>query len=804
MSEAIITRNSLQLKHDGVIAIATGASRKTKVWKNKEVQWSEFVARLSKTNRTGETIAEYIAMTKEKQGAVKDVGGFVGGSLKKGLRIPANVAWRHVITLDADFAGADFWELVQKELPCACCIYSTHKHRPDSARLRLVVPLARSVSAEKYVAISKRIAADIGIDLFDDTTYEPHRLFYFPSTSVDGEFIFEMQDAPWLEPDEVLARYEDWRDPSFWPESSRTQDKRKRTAEKQGDPLAKSGLVGAFCRAYSIGEAIAEFLPEVYEACGEGRYTYLSGSSAGGLVMYEEKFAFSHHGTDPVSGQLVNAFDLVRIHKFGAHDEDAQPGTPTNKLPSYKAMIEFVRKDTRSKEQLAAERRAEAEADFGDNENYIARLKVTKSGHFENSIDNGCVILENDTELAGKIKTNEFTRQIEVSAPLPWRAKRGPWHDSDDAALRRYFEKIYGITSVGKISDALAVIVESNTFHPIREYLTGLIWDGSPRVETVLIEYLGANDSQYVRAVTRKFFAAAVARIFVPGIKFDYMLTLIGPQGIGKSELIKRLAKEWHSDSFSTVQGKEAYEQLQGAWILEVAELTATRKAEVEAVKHFISKREDSYRQAYGRRVSHFPRQCVFVGTTNDPDCLRDRTGNRRFWPVVVRIGENKKSLWQELTESEVDQIWAEAVFLWKTGETLFLEGTQATDALREQEAHTEDQPLLGQIEEYLERLLPLDWYDRNLAARRAFIHSRGDFGEEKLVGHAIKRTRTCPLEIFLEMMEGDPRNLTPAVSRQILDALRRLPDWKPIGRKRFPPPCGQQRGFGTDPNEWV
>lgn len=782
------------LQFDGKLSVAVGQSRHETKWKNKEITWSQLLKKLSTTTRTPETGAEYLAMPKPGQDERKDVGGFVGGSLKEGRRILANVAWRHLLTLDADYADANFWTKVQLMLSCAACVYSTHKHRPESPRFRLVIPLARAVSAEEYVAIAKRIAADVGIDLFDDTTYDPARLFYWPSTSADADFVFEVQDEEWLDPDKTLARYTDWRDPSFWPESSRTRDRRKKTADKQGDPLAKPGLVGIFCRAYSIPEAIAEFLPEVYEPCGTGRYTYNKGTSAGGLVLYEDKFAFSHHGTDPISGQLVNAFDLVRIHKFGAQDED-HTKLPMIKLPSYAAMVEFAGKDAKVKEFMAAERRAEAEADFAC-VNWTSRLRTTKGGFFASTIDNVKIVLENDPLLTGKIRLNEFTRQIEIVDEVPWGAAKGPWSDSDDAALRHYFEKLYNITVAGKISDALAVVVQQTGFHPIRDYLQGLDWDGLPRAETVLIDYLGAPDNAYVRAVTRKFFAAGVARIMVPGIKFDYMLTLIGPQGIGKSEIIKRLARDWHSDSFSTVQGKEAYEQLQGAWILEVAELTATRKAEVEAVKHFISKREDAYRQAYGRRVSHFPRQCVFVGTTNDPDCLRDRTGNRRFWPVDVRGGSGKKSIWRHLTDEEVGQIWGEAVDLWRCGESLHLEGAVALDAISAQEAHTEESALTGMIESYLERMLPLNWYDLNIAARRSYLHQRGDFGDKPLGEYALKRTRVCALEIWVELLEGDPKNLQWAMSRQITEVMRKITGWEEIGRKIFTSPYGRQRCF--------
>lgn len=784
------------LQHDGKLTIATGSSRLTKVWKNKEILWSEFVSRLSRTNRTGETIAEYLALPKARQDDIKDVGGFVGGALKEGKRNTGAVAWRSMLTLDADFADEYFVNKCRLMLGCAFCVYSTHKHRSEAARYRLIVPMARSSSPEESLAIGKRIAADIGLDLFDDTTFEPSRLFYWPSTSSGAEFVFEVQDEPWLEPDEVLARYADWRDPSFWPESSRTRDKRKKTAEKQGDPLAKNGLIGTFCRTYSVPDAIAEFLPDVYEPCGPGRYTYNKGTSAGGLVLYEDKFAFSHHGTDPISGQLVNAFDLVRIHKFGARDEEQAPGTTMIKLPSYMSMIEFAGKDGKVKEQLAAERRAEAEADFSEDVSWITKMKMNKFGRFADCLDNVKIVLNNEPDLAGKIKINAFTRQMEIVAPLPWEQQPRPWDDPDDKNLWHYFETRWGIVNLAKILAGVCIVAEANAIHPVREYLQSLQWDGLPRAETVLIEYLSAKDTEYTRAVTRKFFAAAVARVFVPGIKFDYMLTLIGPQGLGKSELIKRLARDWHSDSFSTVQGKEAYEQLQGAWIIEMAELTATKRAEVEAVKHFISKREDMYRVAYGRRVSHFPRQCVFVGTTNDPDCLKDQTGNRRFWPVDVRHGKATKNIWRHLTSDEIDQIWAEAVELFRCGETLYLEGELEAEAIREQDGHTQENALVGMVEDYLNRPLPLDWYELNIPARRAFIHGRCDFGEVGLKAEYLKRTRVCAMEIWVELLEGDPKNLQPIKSREITEAIRKIPGWSYKMVQRFSKPYGSQRSY--------
>lgn len=364
-----------KLKHDGTVTIATGRSRKETNWKNREMLWSELVSRLSQTTRTQETYDEYRKMTKAQQDERKDTGGFVGGTLKGGRRKTEAVVWRQVITLDADYVQGDFWAAVETMFGYACVIYSTHKHSPQNPRLRLVFPLLRPVTPDEYPAVARRIAADLGIDFFDDTTYQPHRLMYWPSTALDGEYVFKCLDEPWLDPDKVLARYPDWRDPSYWPESSRTIAERKKQADKQGDPLEKPGMVGAFCRTYTISAAIEAFLEDIYASSGEWRYTYLPGTTTGGLVVYDnDLFAYSHHGTDPISGRLVNAFDLVRLHKFGDMDDAAEPGTPVNKLPSYTAMIKFAEEDDLVQETRHQERLAAYEEDFQGKE--VSPLKL--------------------------------------------------------------------------------------------------------------------------------------------------------------------------------------------------------------------------------------------------------------------------------------------------------------------------------------------------------------------------------------------------------------------------------------------
>ena len=220
----------------------------------------------------------------------------------------------------------------------------------------------------------------------------------------------------------------------------------------------------------------------------------------------------------------------------------------------------------------------------------------------------------------------------------------------------------------------MALVSSERLYHPVKEYLNGLSWDGTKRLENLLVDYLGAEDTPYVRAVTRKTLVAAVARIYEPGTKFDSILVLNGPQGIGKSTLFARLGRAWYSDSLSIsdMKDKTASEKLQGYWILELGELAGIRKMDVETVKSFITRTDDKYRKAYGVNVESHPRQCIIVGSTNsDGGFLRDVTGNRRFWPVRV-LGKGRHKPWDL---DAVDQIWAEAAEYYHQGEELFLRG---------------------------------------------------------------------------------------------------------------------------------
>jgi len=290
-----------------------------------------------------------------------------------------------------------------------------------------------------------------------------------------------------------------------------------------------------------------------------------------------------------------------------------------------------------------------------------------------------------------------------------------------------------------------------------------------------------------------------VARVMRPGCKFDYMLVLSGPQGIGKSTLFERLGGKWFNDSLNMndTKDKTAAEKLQGYWIMEIGELAGIRKAEVEAVKSFLSRQRDIYRPAYGRRTVEHPRQCIVVGSTNaDAGFLRDSTGNRRFWPVVLKAGPRKKAPW-DLSAETVDQIWAEALELWKAKEPLFLEGPVAAEAVEQQKAAMEADERLGLIREYLDRLLPEDWENRTIAERRSYYQG-GDFGQE--AEGTVRRDRVCVAEIWCECFGRDLVDIKRFDMDEIHGLLRQIEGWERYvgsqsGKLKFGP-YGVQRAY--------
>lgn len=819
------------MNNDKKISISIGASRWSVQWTQTTMLWSELCTRLKAPVRTKETVEEYHQMKKADQGKLKDIGGFVGGTLKGLQRKAINVTGRDLITLDLDaIKPGDTDNVVRTvdSLGMAYVIYSTRSHTEHRPRLRVVVPTDRTMTVDEYEPIARKLASLIGIGMCDGTTFEASRLMYWPSCPKDAQYVYHVGDKRFLSADGMLGLYDDWHDVRSWPQvpGHEALQRERQLLAKQGDPKTKHGIVGAFCRVYGIREALEEYLPHAYvEVEGSSdRLTFATGSTVAGAVIYDDgQFLYSHHNTDPCGGQLVNAFDLVRLHKFHDLDETAKDGTPVHKLPSYAAMSKLAMQDKAVVAELNAARAQESAqnvfADLMQKEekgkqeltdlapNALAdvewmktsTLKYDDNGRVKPTLDNMLKILVHDQALSGRIAFDRFASRYVAKGALPWNMTTGTrlWTDADDAGLRWYLENKYEVTGRDKVQDAMIMCAEQNGFNEVLDYLNSLKWDGVPRLDTLFIDYLGAEDNVYTRAVARKSLTAAVARAFEPGCKYDTMPILIGRQGAGKSTLIRTIGKKWYADGLSTFEGKEAAENIQGKWIIEAGEMAGYTRAEENASKQFLSRQVDVFRQAYGRRTQEYPRRCVFFGSSNQYEFLKDITGNRRFWPIDIEAQKPTKNVYVNLP-GEVDQIWAEAVVRYKNGEPLIIEDNEAALKIAEtaREAHMESNSKQGLINEFLLQKVPKNWNTMSRTARRTFLTMGSHTPDEELE----YRDRICAVEVWYECFGQDPARMKKTDTREINQILLDSPYTEGKAKLMRFGEYGHQRGFNIRP----
>ena len=778
------------------LGIAYGASRQALKWSNKTISFENLKERLKHTLRTPESAEEYAKMSKADRDQAKDHGGFVAGVLIGGRRKVDTVESRSMISLDGDRIDVAFLDGFEENMPYTAALYTTHSSTEEKPRVRIIIPMTRDTSPEEFAAVSRYLAQMLGIDYFDECSYLPNQLMYWPSTPANGSFVYKETEGPWLNPDDILTAHPEWTDPTRLPTSSRESQAAVTTGKKVQDPLTKDGVVGLFNRVYyPIQKALETFLGDVYEpTASDQRWHLIESSSMAGVEIKEDKFVYSHHAKDPAYLKLCNAFDIVRIHRFGDLDDKA----------SFKEMRKFAMSLDEVKLQAAEERLREAGADFedpADDDSWKARLVYEpRTLKLENSLHNIQLILENDP-LLRDIVFNQLADGMEITGPVPWKHPAKFWRDQDDAQLISYVDSHYGSFSARNYEIAVTKVTDDRSYHPIREMFEALPpWDGVHRVDTLLIDYLGAQDNPYVRAVTRKVLCAAYCRVFNPGIKFDYMVVLNGDQGIGKSTLIAKLGMEWFSDSLSLsdMNDKTAAEKLQGYWILEIGELAGIKKADIDKVKAFVSRQDDKYRASFGRRVTPHLRQCVFFGTTNTENgYLRDITGNRRFWNVKV-TGNGKYKPW-DLDDETTRIVWAEAMVLAKAGELLFLPPELEAMAKEEQVLAMEHDEREGVVSDYLEMLLPANWDELNVYQRREYIRDTDDPTRPRGV---IRRVSVSNMEIWCECFGKNKEDLRPQDSYIISAIMVRMHGWQKTADRPYLPIYGRQRVYIRDKPE--
>lgn len=763
--------------------LSVAGSSASMKWATVRYTWEGFLERLGKEVRSPESMREFDRLDRTARANLKDVGGYMAGELSGARRLKSAVLSRSMITLDVDYADELFPVEFEARFPgVAAVIYNTRSDRERSRRFRVVVPFAEEVQdAAQYEAAARKTAELLGIDLFDPTTFQAERMMYWQSLSSDQPKVFEVFEGEPISAKYLLSLYgnnEEWRDIRNWAFKS-DQEKETRAIVSKAlaqNPREKAGLAGAFCRAYSVPEAIEKYLSDVYEiAPGNDRYTYKAGHSVGGMIVFDDLFCFSYHSTDPIAdGHAYNAYDLVRVHKFGH----------LGKEDSTKEMNKLVCADKECVKDIVT-----PDADLDDFDDYGDAVKsdITEEvtdlvwdldgkGNKQVTVNNFVNAFKSDPLLNGLLAYDMLKETIVFTRPsfTAKGSKKGDLvNDTDISIIKGRIERMHGIYNDAKLNDAIEQVSSDNAFHPIKLYLESLTWDGVPRIDTFLVEYMGAEDNAYTREAFRKMLLAAVTRIYEPGRKFDTALVFYSEQGIGKSTLIQRLSKGWFNDSLTNLSGKESYEAIQFAWLVELAELSALRKSDVEAVKNFISKREDTYRGAYARRVKTHKRQCVFFGSTNDDEFLKDATGNRRFFPVGAKRTRKTHLIFEPEFDAVVDQLWAEAMEGYMLGEALTLSDEAEAIAGGTREEFTERTPIQGLIEEYLDRLFPADYEDRFLAQRLDFLN--GDLGEE---GTETKNSFSL-IELWTEALGRRKDEYTVVKARELSNAVKALKGWK-------------------------
>lgn len=389
-----------------------------------------------------------------------------------------------------------------------------------------------------------------------------------------------------------------------------------------------------------------------------------------------------------------------------------------------------------------------------------------KSRKVLQTVRNFEIIMENDSRFAGKIKFDEFSQQTYLIGDVPWQTDNyRAWGSHDDSALFSILQSEYEMKNRNDFFDAVKNVSMKNKFHPVREMLDSFQWEGKGHIRRLLPDYLGVEDTEYSYQVMRLFMLGAVARVYVPGIKFDYTMILTGRQGIGKSTFLRFLALKdlWFNDSLDSLDSDRAVQSILGSWIIELAELKSLARTAggIGSIKRFLTATQDKLRFPYEKHADVFLRQCVFSGTTNEGDFLQDQTGNRRFLIVQTGINEPKKSLFCDEATKSIKAAWAEAVHIWKTEKPqLVLPDSCREEAQRLQEDSMASDGTAGIIMKYLE-----------------------------------DKQRVCPIQIWREALH-ESGTLPKWRASEINNIVLSLPGWERIKNTARFGEFGQQRGF--------
>lgn len=752
-----------------VYDITLGASRTSQKTSSYQWEWSEVVARLKAVQKTAETAHEYKSMTKQQRIDAKDVGFFIGGRAEG-----RKVNYRQIISLDIDESETTTLDDIRKALRgCAYVIHTTHSSTPDAPRYRVVAPLSRIVCADEYGALMRVLSEQFGLPL-DASTFDFNRIMFLPSTPRDVDYYIEEMIGEPIDVDATLAKLPDWKDLSDIPVPK----------IQVQNPKYKGGMVGAFCAKFTIREAIATYLSDVWKIEPSGRYTFHNATTIGGGVIYEDAFLYSNHSSDPYMGHCYNAYDAVRLYKFGEGKQGEagmlalceQLGLKPVANKQFKATIDAL-SDSDAKAIL--------------NE----KLELDKSGNLLKTLNNADLILTYDPSLKDVFAYDLFSETPVLKRTPFWRdgepvsvsedcvniKKYADMTDTDESYLRLYFENNYGFDARAVLNDALNITEHRNAFHPVRDYLSSLKWDGVERLATIFIDCFGVEDTLYAREVGIKFFVGAVRRVFIPAAKMDYVPVLVSEEGLGKSKFIRRMAKVWGSDTFYTFNGsKEAYEQLRGVWIMEIPELNGVQNRSTNGRKAFITKGEDRYRAAYLKYTKTYKRQCVFIASSNDVIFLDDPSEDgRRWWGLMCEPARITIDVHSKGFLDLVDKYWAEAVHYYMQGVLPVLSDQAEAEARCVRQTHKAEDVEEGALAEYLNMPVPENWDRMTVYERRQYI-------TEPDVWNGTPRDYICTPEVAREFFEYERCDLGAKVGRRVADAIRRTKLFEQTGKKKY------------------
>lgn len=401
-------------------------------------------------------------------------------------------------------------------------------------------------------------------------------------------------------------------------------------------------------------------------------------------------------------------------------------------------------------------------------------LILNENGSIKNSIKNCLTVLQSDPVLSGAIRYNIMTERVDIVKSLWWKKTSRALNETDINYLLLYMEEKYSLTVETKIEKAISIVADKNQYHPVRDYLNRLEWDGTERIRYVLHRFLGSDINEYTYEAMRLFLLGAISRAYKPGCKFDTMLCLTGGQGAGKSTFFQFLAvkDEWFSDDLKKMDDENVFRKIQGHWIIEMSEMIATANAKsIEEIKSFLSRRKETYKVPYEKQASDRLRQCVFGGTSNTLDFLPlDRSGNRRFLPVMVYPDKAEVHILENVEESRqyIDQLWAEAMVLYRSGKIRLTLSKEVEQYLKElQKEFMPEDTKAGLIQAYLE-----NFTGKQVCSKQLY---------KEALNHPFDEPKQWEIREINEIMNNSVKG------------------WKQFSNPRYFSSYGRQRGWERD-----